>query len=275
MSIQLIVNADDYGHTPGVSDGIRNSHLHGIVTSTTAMMNMPGVEEALHDALQECPRMGLGVHLVLTTGAPLLPAAQVNSLIADDNLFAHVSDLIQRLSYLDLNEVTAEWRAQIEKFTAVTGQAPDHLDSHHHISYFSPGLFRVMLELAQEFGCAIRFPNGATAADIFDEFPPEYVRDCLDRNLMLVDQYQVQHPDRFRQSFYGENATQIALHNLLADLPEGTTEIMCHPGYCDGELSRSSSYIIQRNTELFILTAPAILDFVKEMKIELINYGAL
>jgi chitin disaccharide deacetylase len=275
MNVALIVNADDYGHTPSVSKGIRESHLHGIVTSTTAMMNMAGVEIDLQKAVQACPRLGLGVHLVLTTGVPLLPFSQVRSLAPVNKSFAGESDLIQRLSMLDLDEVRAEWRAQIERFLSVTSRSPDHLDSHHHISFLSPGLFQVMLELAKIFGCAIRFPTGEAAIDMMGDFPADVAKECLERNLHLVAQYKPCHPDHFLKSFYGENSTRAALLELLENLPNGTTEIMCHPGYVDAELMSGSVYHHQREGELSILTSSDVLEFVKKRKIELINFGDL
>lgn len=271
----MIVNADDYGHTPGVSKGIRYSHLHGMVTSTTAMMNMPGVEEDLQRAMKECPRLGLGVHLVLTTGVPLSPVGQVKSLITNDHSFPDESDLIHRLSTLDLSEVKGEWRTQIERFHSATGHFPDHLDSHHHISFLSPGLFQIMLELAQTFGCAIRFPTGKAATDMLGDFPADVARECLDRNHRLLAESKLRHPDHFIKSFYDENATQAALSDLLQFLPDGITEIMCHPGYADAELMNSSIYHRQRENELSILTHSGILFFIKERKIELINFADL
>jgi chitin disaccharide deacetylase len=275
LSIRLIVNADDYGHTPGVSAGICDAHLRGMVTSTTAMMNMPDAEDALQRAMQTCPRLGLGVHLVLTTGVPLLVPAQVDTLIDSDQRFFDESELISNLSSLDLAQVRAEWRAQIERFITITGYPPDHLDSHHHISYLSPGIFQVMLELAQEYKCAIRFPTGASAVDMLSDFPLDYAQNCLERNLELVSEAQVPHPDYFLKSFYGENATSLALHDLLSDLPEGVTEIMCHPGFVDRELVSSSVYNLQREGELAILTEPEVLSSVKQKNIELVNFGVL
>jgi predicted glycoside hydrolase/deacetylase ChbG (UPF0249 family) len=271
----LIVNADDYGHTPGVSAGIRESHLHGIVTSTTAMMNMPGVEAALREALQECPRLGLGVHLVLTTGAPVLPVSQVHSLITDEGGFAHASDLIDQLSSFDPKEVQAEWRAQVDRFISITGRTPDHLDSHHHVSFVNPDLFQVMLELAQTYTCAIRFPTGETAVELLGEFPMESARERLERYRRLVDQYQPRHPEHFVSSFYDANASRAALLNMLENLRVGTTEIMCHPGYADEGLIGKSDYMIQRESELSILTDHEIMEFVKEKNIELIKFGDL
>ncbi|MEK7278341.1 MAG: ChbG/HpnK family deacetylase, partial [Chloroflexota bacterium] len=87
MTKQLIVNADDYGRTPSVSGGIRHAHLRGVVTTTTAMMNMPSVENDIRLALEECPNLCLGVHLVLTAGRPVLPPERVPSLAASDGGF--------------------------------------------------------------------------------------------------------------------------------------------------------------------------------------------
>jgi predicted glycoside hydrolase/deacetylase ChbG (UPF0249 family) len=152
----LIVNADDYGHTAGVSRGIREAHLTGIVTSTTAMLNMSGVEEALREAIATCPQLGLGVHLVLTAGAPVLPASLVPSLVGNDGRFFKQAEFRARLATCNPDDAQAEWRAQIEKFCAVVGRSPDHLDSHHHTSYWSPSLLAVMLALASEYHCPIR-----------------------------------------------------------------------------------------------------------------------
>src|SRR5512135_1195324 len=81
MSKQLIINADDFGRTRGISEGIIRAHKEGIVTSATAMMNMPGVANDLSKAKTEAPTLGLGVHLTFTAGRPLLPTEWVSSLI--------------------------------------------------------------------------------------------------------------------------------------------------------------------------------------------------
>lgn len=272
---RLIVNADDYGHTPQVSQGIRDSHRFGIVTSTTAMMNMPGVEEALVASMQECPRLGLGVHLILTTGAPVLPASQAQSLVTEDNTFPGQAALHERLSCIDLDEVEAEWGAQVEKFLSVTGRSPDHLDAHHHIAYVSPGLLRVMLALAQKYACAIRLPTGQAAEDILSDFPADVASARLEDQFRLVEQYRPRHPDHFLASFYGENAHRAALIDILDNLPSGATEIMCHPGYTSTALGRASDYHAQREDELAILTDHEIIAYVQARNIELINFGDL
>ena len=68
---RLIINADDYGRSPDISRGIRQAHLHGVVTSTTCMMNIPTTAADIAVAVRETPQLGLGVHLVLTMGRPV------------------------------------------------------------------------------------------------------------------------------------------------------------------------------------------------------------
>lgn len=163
---QLIVNADDYGHTEGVSAGIREAHLHGLVSSTSAMMNRPYVRQALADALELAPRLGLGVHLCLTAGKPLLPPEKVPSLVQPDGTFFRESEFVARLPLISVEEVKAEWQGQVDLFCRLLGRAPDHLDSHHHTSYFTRELFEAMLQLAENLGCRIRRPSGEDSDDL-------------------------------------------------------------------------------------------------------------
>jgi hypothetical protein len=274
MTIQLIINADDFGRTPGVSTGIREAHLRGIVTSTTAMMNMPDMDKALRQVMRDCPRLGLGVHLVLTCGVPLLPHAQVKSLTDGKGNFYILNGLVRQLSSLDLAEVRAEWRAQIEKFVSVTGLAPDHLDSHHHSSYYPP-LFRIMLELAREYQCAIRLPFNDKESESFGDLPADLAKQALQEAHHLLAEFRPPCPDHVITSFYDLPAPRPALVDILEHLSDGVTEIMCHPGIVDNELLCSSSYNSQRQAELTALTDAAVAEKIKARGIELINFSQL
>ncbi|MBN2385392.1 MAG: ChbG/HpnK family deacetylase [Anaerolineales bacterium] len=272
MSIRLIVNADDYGRTPGVSSGIREAHLGGIVTSTSAMMNLPGVEEDLRAAMQRTPRLGLGVHLVLTLGHPVLPPEGLASVVDADGRFPDPDLLARRLLLVDPGEVRAEWRTQIEKFKQSTGREPDHLDSHHHCSYFSEELFRTMLELADDCGCPIRYPLAAAGAvDFPDELCPE-VDEFVPR---LLEEYQPLRPQAFLSRFYDSGVTKENLLALIEDLSPGTTELMCHPGFSSDELVRESDYAHQREHELAILTDREVKSALLRRGVQLISYAGL
>jgi predicted glycoside hydrolase/deacetylase ChbG (UPF0249 family) len=270
----LIVNADDYGRTASVSAGIRKAHRDGIVTSTTAMMNMPGIEAELPAALAERPQLGLGVHLVLTAESPLLPPDQIPSIVAlsDGRAFPKLGTLMKNADRLNTVEVKAEWRAQIEKFAQLTRRPPDHLDSHHHTSYLTPALFGAMLELAREYDCAIRLPlaDQADIGMVVSDLPPlTFLRP------MLLASTDVVRPDRFETRFYDEHATLATLHEIIDTLPEGVTEIMCHPGLPDEQLAAVSGYNRQRAAELAALADSSLKEHLRTAGVQLVSFGAL
>jgi predicted glycoside hydrolase/deacetylase ChbG (UPF0249 family) len=275
MSTRLIVNADDYGRTASVSAGIRNAHLWGIVTSTTAMMNMTGIEESLEKAQEDCPNLGLGVHLVLTAGKPILPALTVLSLTGGLDHFPSGTGFLNYLHLIDINQVHSEWDAQIQKFIHLTGKKPDHLDSHHHTSYFTPTLFEVMLGFARELGCAIRPPLAEGNSDLPMDLPPELGKQAMDFLPPFLKRFKPVCPDNFYSSFYDQSANLNHLISILSNLPMGTSEIMCHPGFVDQELLTGSSYNIQRERELEILKNPEITSYIQNHDIQMINYSQL
>ena len=264
---RLILNSDDYGRTPEISRGIREAHLGGVVTSTTCMMNIPTTAEDVATALKETPDLGMGVHLVLTMGSPLSAPETVPSITDAEGRFFKYAALVEQLPNLNLNEVEKEWRAQIEAFMWAAGRKPTHLDSHHHSSYFSPALFRGMLELAREYDCAVRFPFSHEVSRELQE-TAKAVPD-------LVREFHPRRPDRFEVSFYDKGATSETLLRLIDQLPEGTSEIMCHPGYVDNAFARESVYNFQRARELDILTDPSIKEAIESNGIKLITFADL
>ena len=275
MSIRLIVNADDYGRTAAVSRGVRTAHLNGIVTSSSCMMNIPNVVEDIHIALQDTPRLGMGVHLVLTSGQPLLPALQVPSLVAPHGMFFTADEFLARLQEIDPAQVKAEWRAQVERFISTAGRPPTHLDSHHHSSYYTERLFRSMLELAQEYGCGIRQLLAQGGEESMAGLPAEIVEPMKEYAPRLLREFKPRMPDIFLASFYDELATRDELLRLISGLQPGTTELMCHPGYADPILLAGSTYARQRESELAILTDPAMRQAIQARGIELISFAQL
>ena len=96
----LIVNADDYGLTREVSRGIRYAHQNGILTSTTAMMNVERAHEDLNLLVGETPELGIGVHLILTAGSPVLPKSEVPSLVDQNGKFPKIREIDEALLHL-------------------------------------------------------------------------------------------------------------------------------------------------------------------------------
>jgi predicted glycoside hydrolase/deacetylase ChbG (UPF0249 family) len=276
LTIRLIINADDYGRTPDISRGIREAHLRGMVTSSTVMMNMPPAANEIKIALKETFNLGLGVHLVLTSGRSLLPAANIPSLVTATGSFHKLDQFVSLAPFLNVEDVKAEWRAQVEAFIAAAGKKPTHLDSHHHSSYFTPGLLRSMLELAREYGVPIRLPVAHSTGKIIEDLPEELNPPMLEFAPQLLEQFQPSSPDAFFASFYDDHATREEFLRILSILPKnGSFEIMCHPGYVDEAFAKESVYAFQRQTELEIVTDPAMRKEVERRGIQLISFAQL
>jgi predicted glycoside hydrolase/deacetylase ChbG (UPF0249 family) len=101
---RLIINSDDYGRTPDISRGIRDAHVRGVVTSTTCMMNIPTTAADIAVAMQETPFLGMGVHLVLTMGRPILPHEKTSSLTDENGNFFKYTPFVEHLSRLNIFE---------------------------------------------------------------------------------------------------------------------------------------------------------------------------
>ncbi|MDQ6598807.1 chitin disaccharide deacetylase [Bacillus salipaludis] len=223
--IQLIVNADDFGFSPGVNYGIIDSYLYGIVNSTTMMMNLTGTDHAIRLAKKN-PELQVGIHLVLTCGKPLLK--DVPSLVDKEGFFHSLSDL-PKANQISIDELEREWTAQIERFIS-SGLKPSHFDSHHHVHFieeFQP----VIKNLSEKFGLPVR-RNGHIQVNGVKSFS----------DLSLFD-------------FYGEGVAPDYFNKLAERIDDGKiVEIMCHPAYLDNILLRGSSYTFKRLTEFEILT---------------------
>ena len=271
---RLIINADDYGRTPDISRGIRHAHLRGVVTSTTCMMNIPTTAHDVSIAVQETPHLGLGVHLVLTMGKPILPPQAVPSIVDKSGNHFKYDAFIANLPNLEMDEVKAEWRAQIERFIKAAGRKPDHLDSHHHSSYFTPVLLRAMLEVAAEYGCPVR--NPISYGDDPTAGMPEVAAPMRDHAPRLMAEFKTYSTDYIFVNFYDNGATpEVLLENLEKIKDDNTYELMCHPGYVDEAFAKESAYNFPRETELQILTDPTIKHIIESHGIKLINFANL
>jgi hopanoid biosynthesis associated protein HpnK len=283
----LIVNADDLGWTAGVNRGIAEAHRHGIVTSTSLLANGSAFADGVKTA-SELPGLGVGVHLNLSDGAPIAPAERVKSLLNEDGEFAGGAEsLLMRLTTqsLQAKEVEREWDAQIEKVRGA-GIRPTHLDGHKHVQML-PGLFGIALRLAKRHGiAAVRVSHEAsplrTALSDGNESSGVTLKQGVQaRGLKLLardaremaDRAGISTADYFCGIAQTGVLTKAGVQKLLSSLPEGTTELMCHPGYADEELRKSHTRLQEsRQTELEILTDKTIRKSVAELGIRLINY---
>lgn len=283
----LIVNADDLGWTAGVNRGIADAHRNGIVTSTSILANGAAFADGVK-AAGELPGLGVGVHLNLSDGRPMAPADQVKSLVNENGAFSGGPEsLLLRLttSNLEPKEVETEWNAQIERVRAA-GIHPTHLDGHKHVQML-PGLFAIVLRLAKKHGiAAVRVSHEAStlraALTGGEEDSGVILKQGVQaRGLKLLarDAHEMAERAGIASTDYFCGIAQTGVLSkrgvlqLLASLPEGTTELMCHPGYADADLRKTATRLQQsRQTELEILTDQEIRKKIAALGIRLINY---
>jgi chitin disaccharide deacetylase len=229
MTRLLIVNADDFGLTAGVSAGILAAHRHGIVTSTTAIVNREIPPDQVGAALDS--GIGIGLHVNLTLGPPLTRAL---SLVDGSGRF--VRDVHQAAGRADPGDVDREIAAQVERFEKLFRRRPTHLDSHHHVGMYSP-VREIVLRWAAHLGVPVR-SQGPLARHM-----------ARAAGLATPDHF-------FGDSGPGPYWTPERTLAHLRRLPAGVSEFMTHPGFCDDELAYSR-YGRQREAELVGLGAAA------------------
>jgi len=247
---RLIVNADDLGRTHGINTGVFEAHRLGIVTSSTAMVNYESVREAA-EMSRENPRLGIGLHIALTGGRTALPPASVPSLV--DARGAQPAKP-EGLGRPRPEEIAAEVEAQFAKFIEVFGRRPTHLDSHHH-SHRRPDVFEAVRALALREGLPVRNAGGAMG-------------DALKAAGLRTN-------DAFEERFFDEGVTLSNLVHIIEHLPEGATELMCHPAHPDAELAASSSYAAVRVLELAALCDPSVKSALARANVRLIAFSDL
>ena len=285
---RLIVNADDFGITRGVNRGIIRSHREGIVSSATIMAAGDAFEDAVESARAN-PGLGVGVHIVLTGGRAVAPREDIASLAGrDGQLPASLSKLLSKwhAGLIRRQHIENEMSAQIAKVVDA-GIKPTHLDTHKH-AHCHPWIMKALASVAKKFGIArVRMPF----EDFGSFFPATAAkaRPSVSRRL-FIPASRVGYP-AFRAAlrrnhlhapahFFGFVATGRldldALLHILHNLPEGSSELVCHPGLCDADLKFQPTRLLEhREAELAALTDPLARKAIVSQDVRLINYADL
>lgn len=244
--IQLIVNADDLGMTPGVTAGILDAHRDGILTSASLMVNSPWLDEVIA-ALKICPQLGVGLHFNLTHGRPTASAEEVNTLVNDAGAFFRPDELnAQRVAP---EQARRELTAQFDLFVARLERLPTHLDHHHRRVETHPNIFPVALDFAAEHSLPLRVRD-------------RKLREQAKKRGVLICDAVI--GDIGEQPYW----TVERLLQAMESLPDGTTELVCHPAYLDEPLQRSR-YSWQREEELRALCNPSVREAIKRRGVHL------
>jgi chitin disaccharide deacetylase len=282
---RLIVNADDFGVTRGVNRGIIRGFREGIVTSTTIMANGEAFDDAVELARAN-PELGVGVHIVLIGGRALAPREQLGRLAGDNGeLPKTVKSLVLKASagLIHANEVEAEVRAQIERVRAA-GITPTHVDSHKHV-HLHPMVMKAIARVASEYGIKrVRIP--------FEDFSGAFGENglkMLGRKAFVVgsrasypsfrriiSKNQMRTPDHFFGFAATGRLAREGLLRMIRNLPEGTSELVCHPGINDAELERTGTRLREeREVELAALIDLDVKKEIVERGVHLMSFREL
>lgn len=240
----LIVNADDFGLTPGVNRSVVELQQAGALTSATLMAAAEHFEPAANMA-SRYPRLAVGCHVVLVDGRPALTPAEIPGLATAagelrPSLGAFVRDLMR--GKIPESEIEGEATAQIRRLQSA-GIHVTHIDTHKHTHMFVRVL-RPLLRAAQACGVrAIRNPfeplwAGAATPNASEgrRWQVRLLRARRRAFLRLVGEAGLATTD----GAIGVLATGIlatwTLRRLLSLMPPGTWELVCHPGYIDAAL---------------------------------------
>jgi hopanoid biosynthesis associated protein HpnK len=284
---RLIINADDFGLTRGVNRAVAELHQMGMLTSATLMAQGGAAEEAIEMALK-MPSLGVGCHVVLVDGKPVLSPTRDIPHLADpvsghfqSSLQAFLRDVYsagpwRKVSPLD-REIEAETAAQIALLQA-RGLRLTHIDTHKHTHIF-PAVLRPALRAARAAGIrAVRNP-----------FEPAWSRSATPHG-SLLRRVQVSLLHRLEPAFRrivaeegftttdgclgvlatgGLDASTISA--LLQNLPAGTWELVTHPGYNDSDLDQVRTRLrASREIE-----RQALATIQPQRGVELVNFAQL
>lgn len=249
----LIVNADDFGRSPGINEGIIQAHREGIVTSTTLMVNTRWAADAV-TAAAAWPDLGIGLHFNVCYGSPVSRPGEIPSLVDESGRFETSTATVTRRA--DPSDVEIELTAQLGQFRDLLGREPTHIDSHKYV-HSADRIAPVVGAVAARFGLPVR----ATSE--------------TDRTVLR--ELGAATPDHFEGRFHGLDGDGVSLEILLAALESvgpGITEMMCHPGIVD-EYLLDSSYRDDRKRELDILCSVIARQVTEAREIRLATFGAL
>jgi hopanoid biosynthesis associated protein HpnK len=277
---RLIVNADDFGLTAGVNRAIVELHHAGVLTSTTLMARASATGEAIELA-RATPSLGVGCHVVLVDGQPVLPPQQIPTLVdRRTGCFPpKLGTLLMRLftGRIRSAEIEAEAAAQIALLQS-RGLRLTHIDTHKHTHMF-PAVLRPLLRAARAAGIgAVRNPfepEWAVRATPHAAWTRSAEVIALRRLgpffLRLIAQHGFTTTDGTVAVTGTGTLDAAAVQSLLRNLPAGTFELVTHPGYNDADLNKvrtrlRASRDIERNALLTLKQFPAV---------DLISFAAL
>jgi len=289
MPPRLIINADDFGLTPGINRAIVELHRAGVVSSATLMATGPAFDDAVALALAN-PMLGIGCHLVLVDGMPLCHAESIPTLLGADGKTFRPSalDFAQAAlrGTIEPEDIARETLAQIQRLQRA-GIDVTHIDSHKHTHLF-PSVAGTVWHIANRCGVpSIRNPIeprwsssmahavtrrlGLRALEHFAAPFRELTREARSRGLIADGTLGMACTGTLNAPLLRR-----MLDCLIAEHSESACELLCHPGYNDADLDRQPTRLRASREAEYAILLEVIPEYSRNPeRIELIHYGNL
>ncbi|RLA92896.1 MAG: hypothetical protein DRG83_21780 [Deltaproteobacteria bacterium] len=290
MEKKLIVNADGFGFTPGVNRGIIESIKKGIVRSTSALANMPAIEE-ITNFQKQFPEVSIGIHFNLSVGRPVSPPNEVKSLVNAKGEFLGEKFVPYLLTgKIRFAEMVKELENQVKRLVEDFGITLTHFDGHQN-KHLYPQFFFAALKVAKRWNISFmrshnRYlffkDNTGRFRKLFLYYLSHPQRLLTHSAAKLLTKYAhmrgIKTPDRLITPGYVDSSKKSFLETwlmIIEKLPEGVNEIYCHPGYPDDLLAKYATYVEERKIEVEILTSRELKKAIRDKGVQLISFKDL
>jgi hopanoid biosynthesis associated protein HpnK len=276
----LIVTADDFGASLAVNEAVEAAHRDGILTAASLMVAAPAAADAVTRA-KRLPSLKVGLHLVLTDGAPLLPPHEIPALVGRDGRFIEPQAWAGVRYFFDpaaRRQLASEIEAQFAAFAA-TGLALDHANAHKHM-HLHPTVARLMIGIGRRYGLkALRLPyEPAAPLAGAGEWSASGMAAGALRAWSARLRHRIGHAglitsDQLFGLAWSGCFTEQRLLALLPLLPQGVSEIYAHPATGGGWPGAVDSY--RYREEFDALASPRVRAALAALDIRLTSFGAL
>lgn len=299
----LIITADDFGASEAINSGIFDGIRKGIINTVAAMVTFDNAGKSIKKLRKKHPRIGIGLHLSITSGKPVSPPEKVKTLINKNGMFKNIDEQLSDITKISLLEVKTELENQIDFFKKL--KVPiDNLSSQHNILNIYTPFFKIMLHLAEKNKIPVRSAlpaslfvkelkntktkkrailmatnlitsNPIAAFYIYKHGNPNE----MIKNQELMENKNIIHPDFLVDSIWGDPSPQ-NLFKTLVNLPNGVSELVFHVGKYEKESDEiieniETDYFLMREMELILATNKRIKKWMEILNIKPIKYKDL
>lgn len=277
---RLIVCADDFGLDTAINEAVEEAHRHGILSSASLMIAGPAAADAVARA-RRLPMLGVGLHLVLVDGRPVLPDSEIPELLRGNGEFDR--NMVRagvRFFLLPQarRQLAMEVRAQFEAFRA-TGLNLDHVNAHKHIQVH-PTVAKLIIEIGREYGMkAARVPfepiDTLRAAYPDEHYPAPLYRSWVRKLRRRLERAGVFVNDSLFGLAWSGGMVEERLLRLIPQLPAGVSEIYLHPATKRTPALALAMPGYRHQEEFAALVSPSLKRLVAEIGIGPARYSDL